>query len=346
MPSFARITSRSLRLNGTAAGLITASLVALLVTTTSSAAASATFVSLGTADSFAILAGTGISNTGPTLVTGNIGSYPTTTITGTGSMTLTGTNHGGDALTQSAKTDLVTAYTNVAAQVPTAPIVADLGGTTLLSGVYNSATSIGLTGNLNLDAQGDANAVFVFQAGSTLTTAAASTVTLLNGAQACNVFWQVGSSATLGTNSAFRGNVLALTSITMTTGATSVGRMLARNGAVVLNSNSVTAPTCAVAPPVPTPTATVSPTPTATPSVTPTVTPSATPTVTPSATVTAEPVPTESETPTVRPTEPESTPDPITTDRGTAGGGAGSGTQVPNVPAGGVSAGDGSSSGR
>src|SRR3984885_5167692 len=120
----------------------------------SGASAAATSVGLGTADSFAVLAGAGITNTGPTTVTGDLGTYPTTTETGTGSLTVNGTNHAGDAVTQGAKTDLVTAYNTAAGEGPTNPISADLGGQTLTPGVYNSASSIGLTGDVTLNAGG------------------------------------------------------------------------------------------------------------------------------------------------------------------------------------------------
>ena len=217
----------------------------LLVTLVAGASAAATAVPLGTADSFAVLAGAGITNTGPTTINGDIGTYPTTTITGGTLFTLNGTNHAGDGVTQTAKTDLVTAYNTAAGQGPTTPIAADLGGQILVSGVYNSASSIGLSGTLTLNAAGNPNAVFVFQAASTLTTASGSQVSLINGAQACNVFWQIGSSATLGTGSSFRGTILAMQSITATTGSTIIGRLLARNGAVTLDTNSITRPTCA-----------------------------------------------------------------------------------------------------
>src|SRR5665213_2830535 len=147
----------------------------------SGASAAATSVGLGTANSFAVLAGAGITNTGPTTVTGDLGTYPTTTETGMGSVTVNGTNHAGDAVTQGAKTDLVTAYNTAAGEGPTNPIAADLGGQTLTAGVYNSASSIGLTGTLTLDGGGNPNAIFVFQAGSTLTTASASQIALTNG---------------------------------------------------------------------------------------------------------------------------------------------------------------------
>ena len=255
-------------------------LLALLVPLAlASSAGAATAVPLRSADNFAVLAGAGITNTGPTTINGDIGTFPTTTITGTSSLTVNGTNHDGDSVTQQAKTDLVTAYDDAAGQGPTSPIVADLGGQTLTPGVYNSGSSIGLTGALTLDGAGDPNAVFVFQAGSTLTTASSSQVNLINGAQSCNVFWQVGSSATLGTGSTFRGSILALTDITVTTGVTVDGRVLARNGAVTLDTDTITRPTCAAAS---TPTPAPAPTPTPTPVVTPTPTPTPEPTPTPS----------------------------------------------------------------
>ena len=217
--------------------------IAVLIPAVSAEAAQAP-VGLGTAGSFAVLAGAGITNTGPTTVNGNIGTFPTTSITGAGSMTVNGTNEGGNSLTQGAKSDLVTGYNTAAGEGPTTAVAADLGGQTLTPGIYNSASSLGLTGALTLNAGGDPNALFVFQAGSTLTTASASSVSLINGAQACNVFWQVGSSATLGTGSSFRGTILALQSITVTTGTTIVGRALARNGAVTLDTDTITVPGC------------------------------------------------------------------------------------------------------
>jgi hypothetical protein len=196
-------------------------------------------------DSFAILAGSGITNTGSTSIGGDIGSFPTPSITGIGSMTITGTNHGGDTVTQGAKTDLMTAYNTAATKSSTGIAPGDIGGQTFLPGVYNAASSIGLTGSVTLDGNGDSNAVFIFQAGSTFITASASSVNLINGAQSCHVIWAVGSSATLGTGTTLRGTILALTSITVTTGTTIDGRALAINGAVTLDTNSITKPTCA-----------------------------------------------------------------------------------------------------
>jgi len=180
-----------------------------------------------------------------TTINGDAGTFPTTTETGFGSVTLIGINHGGDSVTQGAKTDLVTAYNQAAATGPAIPVVADLGGQNLAPGVYNSSSSLGLTGALTLS--GGSSDVWIFQAGSTLTTHTGSSVVLSGGAQSCNVFWQVGSSATIGTGSAFKGTILALTSITVTTGATIEGRALALNGAVTLDTNTITKSTCAAA---------------------------------------------------------------------------------------------------
>jgi hypothetical protein len=185
-----------------------------------------------------------VTNTGPSVLTGDIGSFPTLAITGLATLSLTGVNQAGGTVAQQAKDDLVTAYDDAAARPASETIAADLGGRTLSPGVYRSASSIGLTGALTLDGHGDPNAVFVFQAGSTVTTASASQVVLVNGARPCNVFWQVGSSATLGTGSVFRGNILAFTSITVTTGVTIEGRVLARNGAVTLDSDVISRSAC------------------------------------------------------------------------------------------------------
>src|ERR1035437_2773956 len=200
-------------------------------------------ISLGLASSFAALAGSAITIDGAvnsSKATGDIGTFPTTTETGLGNLVLTGVDHAGDATTQSAKNDLVTAYNAAAGQAVTQTVPTELGGTTLGAGGYNSAAgTFTITGTLTLDGGGDPNAVFIFQAASTLITASSSNVVLINGAQACNCFWQVGSSATLGTSSNLLGTILALTSITLNTSATASGRMLARNGAVTFDTNTV-----------------------------------------------------------------------------------------------------------
>lgn len=215
-----------------------------------SSAVAATSVNLGAADDFAILAGSTITNTGSTVINGDLGLSPGTSVTGFPPGTVNGTQHVADATAAQAQTDLTTAYDNAAGQATTATVPTELGGTTKTPGVYDSAAGdFSITGTLTLDAQGDPDAVFIFKTASTLITEGASDVVLTNGAQACNVFWQVGSSATLGTNSTFKGNILALTSATLTTGANVEGRVLARNGAVTLDGNTITKATCAAPPP-------------------------------------------------------------------------------------------------
>jgi hypothetical protein len=194
-----------------------------------------------------VLGGTTVTNAGSTTVEGNLGVDPGLAVTGfPPGLVAGGTIHGGDAVALQAKSDTTTAYNALAGEVPTVDLTGqDLGGKTLTRGVYHYSSSAQLTGALTLNAEGNPNAVFVFQIGSTLTTASNSSVLVINGGQDCNVFWQVGSSATLGTTTAFKGNILALTSITLDTGATVSGRALARNGAVTMDTNHVSILMCA-----------------------------------------------------------------------------------------------------
>lgn len=203
-------------------------------------------VNLGAAADFAVLAGSGITVTGPTTITGDIGTSPTPSITGIGNVTLNGVNHGDDAVTAQAKIDLNTAYNDIAGRTYDVTYGGgfDFVGLTLAPGVYNGSSSLFLSGTLTLDAQGDPDAMWIFQAGSSLITASDSTVALIGGAQACHVYWQVGSSATLGTGTEFVGNILALTSITLNSAANVYGRVLAQNGAVTLDNNIVTESIC------------------------------------------------------------------------------------------------------
>ncbi len=220
------------------------SAVVLLASYARSAQAAQPPVGLGTASSFAVLAGSAVTNTGPSVLTGDLGVSPGTAITGFPAGQVNGTMHSADAVAGQAKADLTTAYNDAAGRTPATAIAGDIGGLTLTPGVYKSTSSVLLTGDVILNAGGDPNAVFIFQIGSTLTTATGSRVQLINGANACNVFWQIGSSATIGTTTAFRGTMLALTSITATTTATIDGRLLARNGAVTLDTNTITRGGC------------------------------------------------------------------------------------------------------
>jgi uncharacterized repeat protein (TIGR01451 family) len=201
---------------------------------------------LGTEQSFAVLGGSTVTNTGSSVITGNLGVSPGSAVTGFPPGTVTGgTIHAADAVVLQAQNDTTTAYNNLAGQVCTSDLTGqDLGGKTLVPGVYCFSSSAQLTGALTLNAGGDANAVWVFKTGSTLVTASNASVLLTNGGQPCNVFWQVGSSATLGTTTSFVGNILALTSVTLTTGANVSGRVLARNGAVTLDTNNVAVAVC------------------------------------------------------------------------------------------------------
>jgi uncharacterized repeat protein (TIGR01451 family) len=202
---------------------------------------------MGTTQSFAVLGGASVVNTGSTVTIGDVGVSPGTVISGFPPGLVTGgTTHQTDAVALQAQNDTTAAYLNLAAQTPVTLDLTgkDLGGQTLVKGVYSFSSSAGLTGTLTLDAGGSANAVWVFKIGSTLTTASGSSVVLINGANPCNIFWQVGSSATLGSATNFVGNIFALTSITLITGATVQGRLLARNGSVTLDTNTVNITAC------------------------------------------------------------------------------------------------------
>jgi hypothetical protein len=212
-------------------------------------AANASAINLATAQPFVVLSGAGVTNTGPSVLNGGLGVSPGTSISGFGPpAVVNGATHDNDAVAAQAQADLTTAY-NVAAGQPV-PAGNDLtgtnlGGRTLSPGAYGFSSSAELTGQLTLDAHGDPNAQFVFVIGEALTTASASSVILTNGASPCNVYWKIGSSATLGTTTAFEGNIMALTSISLNNGATVLGRVLARNGAVTLINDVLTLPQCA-----------------------------------------------------------------------------------------------------
>lgn len=258
-PTFGRARRRAAAAFGAASlGL----LITGFVGATSPATALGARVDLGTADSYAVLAGSTVTNTGPSVIHGDLGLSPGSAVTGfpPGVVVPPGVIHTADAAADQAQLDLTTAYDDAAGRASTDDLTGqDLGGLTLTTGVYTYSTSAQLTGELTLDAQGDPSAVFVFQIGSTLTTATDSTVSLINGASPCNVFWQVGSSATLGTGTAFAGTILAQESASLGAGASLDGRVLVSTGAVTLINNVIDASRCAAGP---TATATATATPT------------------------------------------------------------------------------------
>jgi hypothetical protein len=193
---------------------------------------------------FSVLAGSTVINTGSTVVSGDVGVSPGTAVTGFPPGLAGGTIHSADGAAAQSQIALTAGYVDAAGRAGGTAVAGDLVGQTLTAGVYTSTSSLAISGDVTLDAQGNPDAVFIFQISSTLTTGSGSHVVLANGAKACNVFWQVGSSATLGTNSVFKGNILALTSITITTGVNLEGRALARNGAVTLDTDVITGCTC------------------------------------------------------------------------------------------------------
>jgi hypothetical protein len=272
-----------------------------LLAVSASPADAATAPGLGTAGSYGVLGGTTVTNTGATTITGNLGVSPGSAITNTGSLAVSGETHAGDAESLQAQNDVITAFDAMTDEPCTASFVGtdvEIGGQTLIPGVYCYSSSALLTGTLTLNGAG----VYIFKTGSTLTTASGSSVAMIGGAEACNVFWQIGSSADLFTNTTFAGTIIALTNINLQTGTTLAGRALARNAAVNLDTNVITSSVCALAD-TPTPTAT-------------TAAPTATSTTVGVATSTSTPVPATS-TPTgtpaastvvASPTSPASTP--------------------------------------
>ncbi len=210
----------------------------------SGALAAPASVGLGTAASFSVLGGSTVTNTGPTTMFGDLGLAPGSWVTG--APHVLGATHVSDAVAIEAKSSLTTAYNDAALRPTNGSAGTDLAGQTFSPGVRTASSSLLLSsGSVTLDAEGDPNAVFVFQIGTTLTTGSGTSVSLINGAQACNVFWQVGSSATLGTGTSFVGTVMAAETITANTAATIHGRLLAQTGAVNLDTNTITTSNCA-----------------------------------------------------------------------------------------------------
>lgn len=202
-----------------------------------------TDVPLGAADNFAVLAGSGITNTGATVINGDLGLSPGTSVGGFPPGILNGTLHINNAIANQSKLDIAAAYNNAKDRTATdiVTLSGNIGGLTLTPGLYKSTSSLALSsGNVTFDALGDPDAVFIIQIASAFTATSGRQVILAGGAQSSNIFWQVGSSATFGTTSVFKGTIIALQSISFNTGASLDGRALSRNGAVTMSGNTIT----------------------------------------------------------------------------------------------------------
>jgi LPXTG-motif cell wall-anchored protein len=233
--------------------IVIASAAALVVTAGPTSALIVPTVDLATAANYSVLGGQTVTNTGPSVLDKSVGVAPGSAVVGfpPGIVLAPGTIQAANAVALQAESDLTTAYIDAAGRAVEFTTVSDLTSTTpLLPGVHANASKgpLSLTGAMTLDGQNNPSAVFIFQTDSTLITGSGSVVNLINGASECNIFWQIGSSATIGTGSTFVGNILALTSIAVQTGATVRGRALARNGEVTLDNNIFTSTNCALAP--------------------------------------------------------------------------------------------------
>jgi hypothetical protein len=243
LPRAAHKTSRAGPLVLARAGLLLLGLLSTLLFASSALGATAT-VGLGSAAPFSVLAGSTVTNTGPTTMFGDLGLSPGSSVTG--APQVLGQTHIDDAVAIEAKNNLTTAYNDAASRPSNGSAGTDLAGQTFSPGVRTASSSLLLSsGSVTLNAEGNPNAVFIFQIGSTLITGSNTSVSLINGAQACNVFWQVGSSATLGTGTRFVGTIMASASITTNTAATIHGRLLAQTAAVTLEDNTITTSNCA-----------------------------------------------------------------------------------------------------
>ena len=206
-------------------------------------------LSLNSANSFALVVGGGLSNTGQSTITGDVGLSPVISFTDSGVLMLKGAYHFGDTATVTAQTSIATAYGLAASENPSVVIASELAGQTLLPGIYTNVAGISVNGTVNLDAQNNPNAIFVLQTPLALTTGAASNINLVNGAQACNVFWQVGTTSSLGANSDFKGNLLGKGNFSSAAGSAVQGRVLIMQGSASLSSTQISRPDCKIVPP-------------------------------------------------------------------------------------------------
>jgi len=259
---------------------------------------------LGRASNFVILGATTITNTGKSVIIGDLGLYPGTSVLGFPPGVVIGNKHIADTDSFNAKIDANAASVCLLDLTPTSTLGADIGGMIITPGIYDVGSSLEINGNVVLDGEGDSNALFVFRIPLTLTTVSSSIVSVINGSQPGNIYWVVGSSVTLGDGTTMLGNIIATTYITFNTNVTLKGRAFALTGEVTMDTNTITNTECTINPcyiaPTPTPTPTITSTPTNTPTNTPTRT--VTPTNTPTRTVTPTVTPTNTATPTVTPT--------------------------------------------
>ncbi|WP_375474874.1 ice-binding family protein [uncultured Jatrophihabitans sp.] len=260
IPVSAAAASRFPRHRSIMAAAMLTSLVAIGVSWAQPASAATGTVNLATSAEYSVLAGQGVTNTGASTLNADLGSSPAPAsyVTGFPPGIVGGSQHFADGPALQAQSDLTTAYNDAAGRPVTANVPGDIANRTVVAGVYKASTSLGLSGALTLNGQHDPSSVFIFQVPTALTTASASSVNLINGAQACHVFWQIGSSATLGTSSVFRGTIMALQSISMNNGVQVQGRALARNGSVTLINDTFTSARCAATPPATSTTTTTS----------------------------------------------------------------------------------------
>jgi hypothetical protein len=266
------------------ASILAFALIAPAVVLISTSQAANPVIRQGSTSTYGVLAASTVTNTGISSISGSaggdVGLSPGTSFTGAASVTRSGVDHITDAAAATAQVDLVVAYNDLSVPSATSLPSSDLAGQTILAGTYSTATgTLANSGTVTFDAQGDSTAIFILRAASTLVTSPASSMTLTNGAQACNIYWQVGSSATIGVNSNVSGHVYALTSITANSGSTVNGQLLARNGAVTLDTTRIINNSCVT--PAPVVTATPAPVVTATPAPVVTATPAPVVTATP-----------------------------------------------------------------
>ena len=250
------------------ASFVTMALLSPAAFLISSSSAANPVIRQGSTSTYGVLAASTVTNTGTTSITGtaggDIGLSPGTSFTGAASVTRSGVDHIADAAAATAQVDLVVAYNDLSIPTSTVLATSDLSGQSLIPGSYSTASgTLANSGVLTFDAKGDSTAIFILRAASTVTTSPSSSMVLTGGAQACNVYWQVGSSATIGVTSIFVGHIYALASITANTGSTIYGQLLARTGAVTLDSNRIINDACTT--PAPVVTATPAPVVTATP---------------------------------------------------------------------------------